>query len=456
MRVKRVIDIAEDNQEREHLPEWWGSWTDSFGYGNLSDSQTSQKGRDDSDSNRVIRYFSMFTGVGGFERGFQSADGLRPTEQMLEERERCGNIASGRTEKAEQRFSCVGFSEIDKYANQVLRYRFPETRNYGDCTKINPKELPDFEILVGGFPCQSFSIAGKRLGFEDTRGTLFFDIARIAKSKRPRIIFLENVKGLLSHDKGRTFAIILSTLDELGYDVEWEVLNSKHFGVPQNRERVFIIGHIRGEPFRQIFPIGETDIPYPESPEQRNEISSTRQDLQSRNGQSKPSSRNTRFDSTSDEDISQTMIIQSGIRAKGNPRFYDDTFPTIGQDAGTGGGNIPMVLAPNNRKHFSGDGISTRERYETDIVPSLQAHAGSTQQSYLKESSIRRLTPIECERLQGFPDNWTQFGINEKGQKVQMSDTQRYKMMGNAVTVNVIQVITERLREQYIQSLERG
>jgi len=109
--------------------------------------------------------------------------------------------------------------------------------------------------LVGGFPCQSFSIAGKRKGFDDTRGTLFFDIARIVKVKRPRIVFLENVKGLLNHDNGRTFTTIIATLDELGYNAEWQVLNSKHFGVPQNRERVFIVGYLRGECQPEIFPL---------------------------------------------------------------------------------------------------------------------------------------------------------------------------------------------------------
>lgn len=158
----------------------------------------------------------MFSGIGGFELGFEKT--------------------------APERFECVGYSEIDKHAIRVYSHHWPRHRNYGDAFKINPSELPDFDLLVGGFPCQSFSIAGKRRGFEDTRGTLFYEICRIAKAKRPRLLLLENVKGLLNHDGGKTFAVILLALDELGYDVEWAVLNSKHFGVPQNRERVFIYG----------------------------------------------------------------------------------------------------------------------------------------------------------------------------------------------------------------------
>src|SRR5690606_17606978 len=128
-----------------------------------------------------------------------------------------------------------------------------------DITKVPDDDIRPFrgqvDVICAGFPCQAFSVAGKRLGFEDTRGTLFFEIARFAKEIQPRYLFLENVKGVLSHDKGRTFETILLALDELGYDAEWQLLNSAHFGVPQNRERVFIIGHLRGASTRKVFPI---------------------------------------------------------------------------------------------------------------------------------------------------------------------------------------------------------
>ena len=153
---------------------------------------------------------------------------------------------------------CVAFCEIDKYARQSYKsiYNTEGENEYHDITTITNEEWAKYsgtvDIITGGFPCQAFSIAGKRGGFSDTRGTLFFDIARATEQIKPRFLLLENVKGLLSHDKGKTFATILSTLDELGYNVEWQVFNSKDYGVPQNRERAFIIGHLRGECGREI------------------------------------------------------------------------------------------------------------------------------------------------------------------------------------------------------------
>jgi len=290
-----------------------------------------------------MKYLSLFSGIGGFELGV-------------------GN-------KGE----CIGFSEIDKYATQIYQKHFPTHKNYGDITKINETELPDFDLLIGGFPCQSFSIAGKRGGFSDTRGTMFFEIARILKHKQPSLLLLENVKGLLSHDEGRTFATIISTLDELGYDLQWQVLNSKNFGVPQNRERVFIVGHLRGTRRPEVFPIGNYDG----------------------------------SDSEQDELRDRRELLQ-GNKLKRIQREKAET-----------------------ARNPSRQGIQ-QERAESD---SSDSRRGETHPTNLR---IRRLTPKECERLQGFPDNWTE-GV---------SDTQRYKCLGNAVTVNVIEEIMNRLLTQ--------
>ena len=167
----------------------------------------------------AIRYFDMFAGIGGFRSGLEEVGG----------------------------FECIGYCEIDKYAKQAYDaiYDTEGEMYFDDARTIEPENLPDIDLICGGFPCQSFSIAGKRGGFADARGTLFFEIARIAAVKRPSYLLLENVPGLLSHDKGRTFATILSTLSELGYDVTWQVLNSADFGVAQSRKRVFIIGFLR-------------------------------------------------------------------------------------------------------------------------------------------------------------------------------------------------------------------
>ena len=207
-----------------------------------------------------MKYLSLFSGIGGFELGITKA--YENLSNPSREQQGGGPLNSTNNEckqLAPQQPTCIGFSEIDKYAISIYKKHFPNHKNYGDITKIEASSLPDFDLLVGGFPCQAFSIAGKRRGFKDTRGTLFFEIARIIKEKQPRLLLLENVKGLLSHDKGQTFFTIISTLDELGYDVEWQVLNSKNHGVPQNRERVFIIGHLRGTPRPEVFPFGGTD-----------------------------------------------------------------------------------------------------------------------------------------------------------------------------------------------------
>ena len=294
-----------------------------------------------------MKYLSLFSGIGGFELGIQQAYvALSSTQRQQQGRmaERVGSPNDEQESLATQP-TCIGFSEIDKYATAIYQKHFPEHKPYGDITTLNTDTLPDFDLLVGGFPCQAFSIAGKRKGFDDTRGTLFFEIARILRAKQPRLFLLENVKGLLSHDNGRTFATIIATLDELGYDLQWQVLNSKNHGVPQNRERIFIVGHLRGTSRPQVFPFGA------------NERKDTR---------------------SIGEAISNTLTSNYW---KGNDR-------------------------KSSSRTLVGD-----------------------------QTRIRRLTPTECERLQGFPDGWTE-GV---------SDTQRYKCLGNAVTVNVIQAIMERL-----------
>jgi len=308
----------------------------------------------------------MFSGIGGFELG------IRQSEIKSED----STNSKGGTSQLPRRSFCVGFSEVDKYAIQIYQQQFKGHKAYGDCTRIDYSTVPDFEMLVGGFPCQAFSIAGKRRGFEDTRGTLFFEVARCLKEKQPRLCVLENVKGLLSHDQGATFTTIISTLDELGYDCQWQVLNSKNFGVPQNRERVFIIGHLRGGSRPEVFPIGQ---------------SSAKAIIK--------------------------IMNEGGNHAGGGVFDYDGVCPTL-TSGGTGG-------ATNNCAKI--------------IVAGTLESGGGAMTKILKNSRIRRLTPTECERLQGFPDGWTE-GI---------SDTQRYKCLGNAVTVNVIEaIITELFKEK--------
>jgi len=185
-----------------------------------------------------MKYLSTFSGIGGFELGIQQAyetkisvrngqteDRKSETHEQGVEPAAEGVLSNGDSSNTELRrdtgeVSCIGFSEIDKYAAEIYQRHFPNHKNYGDITKINEKELPDFDLLVGGFPCQAFSIAGKRGGFDDTRGTMFFELARILREKQPRLFVFENVKGLLSNDQGRTFTTIISKLEELGHDIQ--------------------------------------------------------------------------------------------------------------------------------------------------------------------------------------------------------------------------------------------
>ena len=344
----------------------------------------------------------MFSGIGGFELGIKRA--------------------------TKGKWQCIGYSEIDRYAIKTYQKHFPEHRNYGDATAIDPDELPNFDMPCGGFPCQSFSIAGKRKGFQDTRGTLFHEIIRIAKSKKPRLLFLENVKGLLSADNGRCFATIILSLDELGYDVEWQILNSKNFGVPQNRERVFIIGHSRKGSSRQVFPIiaeGEADFGL--------QTLTSRYFASNSNGSyiSHPEKRGK---------IEVKVIDARNYQNEDKKREYDNISPTLMARARTD--EVPLLLNSNTKDGYSEayDGDGVRLEYPQSKTARGRVIKGSSNtlksgtEGVVQNSRIRRLTEIECERLQGFPDGFTE-GV---------SATQRYKQLGNAVTVNVIEAIANK------------
>ena len=444
-----------------------------------------------------MKYFSMFSGIGGFE------EGIRRTIPKAE---------------------CIGYSEIDKYATQIYKRHFPKHKNYGDATKINTDELPDFDLLCGGFPCQPFSISGKRKGFQDIRGTLFAEIIRIAKAKRPRILLLENVKGLLSADDGRCFATILSSMDELRYNAEWEILNSKNFGVPQNRERVFLIGHLREECGRKVFPIGECCEPT-NGQRTKKRMEQTAQCLRARdyanmNGnfvsseinpileQTKGNSQGERIYDTNG--VSQTLSSNGGgmgaktglYLVKNKPEVIgmikqvatkrvNDTPKEINQYLKDNKGKISITALSEKLKlpktqvehYFRTDKsraipspkiwltlkklLKLDNKYDKDVlsiyekeiefessrrvfgIDGIAPTIDSTSKGKIiktKQSNIiRRLTPKECERLQGFEDSWTKYGIDEQGNEVEISDTQRYKCLGNAVTVNVIEEIMKRL-----------
>ena len=354
-----------------------------------------------------IKFIELFAGIGGFRYGLERCNVLEYahiSEKSKQEECTQRGIRSIDDKQIQlllrnkPSFNCVWANEIDKYAAQIYRRNYvkeirqvqplleqpqnsresqgnrsrPKSNNRewdersklyeGDITKVNTDDIPDFDLLTGGFPCQSFSIAGKRRGFNDTRGTMFFEIERICRAKKPRLILLENVKGLLSHDSGQTFQTILKILSDIGYVLQWQVLNSKNFGVPQNRERVFIIGHLRGTSRPKVFPIGRS------------------------NGKD--------IKAADEENFTADYRGDEGLRIR-----EDGITPTMKKRA------------------------ESRDHYNSILT-------------FKKDMKIRRLTPTECERLQGFPDGWTEGA----------SDTQRYKALGNAVTTNVITEIGRKLK----------
>ena len=348
----------------------------------------------------MTKVFSMFSGIGGFEMGL-----------LMSEKE----------------VQFVGYSEVDKYAIEVFEKQFKGIKNYGNATTIDETKLPNFDLLVGGFPCQAFSVAGKLRGFDDSRGTLFFDVARILKHKNPKHFILENVRGLLSHDNGRTMQTILKVLTDIGYMVQWEVLNSKNYGFPQNRERVYIVGHLRGSSRPQIFPIGESQKVSDKSREEK------------RKGSSEVSSTITSNYKRGVHAMGEQYIMEPKELTKDISmayRVYDSnglstTLKAVGGGVGakTGLYQVKACLTPD-RKEKRQNG----RRFKDNEEPMFTL-TGQDKHGVMINSQIRRLTPTECERLQGFPDGWTD-GI---------SDTQRYKCLGNAVTTNVVCEIAKRL-----------
>ncbi len=290
----------------------------------------------------------------------------------------------------------IGFSEIDKYANAILEGRFPEVKNYGDINSIRIEELPDFDILTGGFPCQDLSVAGRRRGLSGTRSGLFFSWLKILQERTPSYFILENVKGLFSSNGGWDFAILLNEVASAGYHVEWGVVNAKWF-TPQNRERVFIVGYPRGEPRREIFPIRGDE-------QEVRKVGSDISFCVDANYWKGPSPTGVKK--------SKRQLIQVGnVDTKGHNSLWGRVYNTEG-------------LAVTLKAEGGGTGAKTG--------------------LYKDKGNIRKLTPLECERLMGLPDEWTRHGIVD-GELVEISNTQRYKLCGNGIVVPVVFEILNRM-----------
>ena len=385
-----------------------------------------------------IRFFDMFSGIGGFRSGLEAVGG----------------------------FECIGHCEIDKHANQAYNAIYdikPQEVYFEDARKINPYDLPHIDLICGGFPCQAFSIAGRRGGFEDSRGTLFFEIARIAAVKRPSYLLLENVPGLLSHDGGRTFATILGTLSDLGYDVTWEVLNSKDFGVPQSRKRVYIIGYFRERCAGEILSFRETNA------------TPLMQIIPGREGNRIYSPRGVSITLTSNAggfggktglyDVNAPVKIRTadGVKLVYPPinhgrrfSFIDMNFPpnltdharciTARQESGISnrkGEHSGVFIEDEPRAILTPERVTVRQRGRRYKEPNEPMFALTVcdRHGIIRHGRVRRLMPIECWRLQGFND--VQFN---KAVATGLKDGHLYKMAGNAVSVPVVSAIGRRLK----------
>ena len=444
---------------------------------------------------KQLTFIDLFAGVGGFRMGMEKAG-----------------------------HKCVGFCEIDKYARQSYKAIF-NTENeveMHDITRISDDTIRGFgrvDIITGGFPCQAFSSAGKRRGFADTRGTLFFEIARFAHILRPSILFLENVKGLLNHNEGATFETILRTLDELGYDVAWQLLNSKNF-VPQNRERVFIVGCFRGSGARKFLPLtGEEKSVDQESAKiniagTTNKRNNLNTNLRERTYYTDGLMGTlTATDYKTPKQIVVGNVNPSGQGMNGQVCSVEGIAPTLTTNKGEGNKVAIPVISPDkeevrqNGRRMKTNGeemftLTAQDRhgiivegkidgryrsavsvYSTEgICPTLNTMQGGGQQPKIVVNEIskntidvangdrnnlaqggfqvRKLTPLECWRLQSFPD-WAflaaKFGSKQVAQRIlaenldhyncpfeqKVSDSQLYKQAGNSVTVDVIYFIAK-------------
>lgn len=300
-----------------------------------------------------FKFIDLFAGIGGIRLAFEKVGG-----------------------------TCVFTSEWDLFAQQTYEANFGD-KPHGDITKIDERIIPKHDVLLGGFPCQPFSNAGLKKGFEDTRGTLFFDIARIIDYRKPSMILLENVKGFLRHDKGRTFQVVEETLEELGYNVFYKVLNAKDFGVPQNRERIYIVGINKKK-------IGQVGFLFPKSKGSK-----------------------TRLGAILEKNVDAKYTLSNKLWQGHKRRLREH------REKGNGFG---YSLFNSNSEYTS----TISARYYKD---------GSEILIEQKGKNPRKLTPREAARLQGFPENFV----------IPVSDTQAYKQFGNSVAVPVVSAIAREM-----------
>lgn len=323
--------------------------------------------------NKSITLLDLFSGIGGFHLGL----------------ERAGfNVKSYN-------------SEIDKYAIDVYKHNFKNSTYVGSVTDVRGSELPRIDAITFGSPCQDFSLAGKREGMGGERSSLILEAIRLIQECRPRFFIWENVKGTFSSNAGRDFTAILQAFANLGdYTIEWQLLNTKWF-LPQNRERIYLVGYLRGKRGRQVFPLSEN---------------------------------NRRVD----EGAKQTQNVGC-LTAGGNSGGLHSSMTLIRHRSDQS--QEAAIAAMRGRNPENPSDRTTEQRLEINTNGTANTLTSVQKYNLVITDRIRRLSPIEYERLQGFPDNWTANGATSP-----ISDTQRYKMCGNAVTVDVVEAVARNIK----------
>jgi len=326
-----------------------------------------------------MNHLDLFSGIGGFSLGLKQA-GI-PIKNSF-------------------------FSEIDKYAIQVYQNNFKNSKYVGSVTDVQKEQLPKIDIITFGSPCQDFSMAGKRKGMDGERSSLITQAIRLINECRPSFFIWENVKGTFSSNSGSDFWAIIQAFTNIGgYRLEWQLLNTKWF-LPQNRERIYLVGYIANGSGEQVFPIAESN-------KKINEL------------QRQQTNTNTLTASYRNEG-NGSYIIERKLNAQ---KIKIKSATSRGYEEAIKGDSI-NYSNPNSK--------TRRGRVGKGLAQTLDT--GCNQAVF--DNKIRRLTPIECERLQGFPDNWTQYGTEGL-----ISDSQRYKMAGNAVSVDVVKAVGERIKK---------